>query len=106
MAMNFMTQHKYDVVKYKKPELLDQLKEILGDSFIEDSQNGYEEAITRFLEDHLHQGTIAGNLWYMLNHFSDHPSDEMPDIMVASYLINSIMDHQNEIYRNIEKKCK
>lgn len=102
----FISQIKFDVVSRKKPELLAKLRSLLGDAHLEETPESYDKAVTAFLERKLHQETVSGNLWYMLNHFSDHPSSELPDDLMPMHLVGSIIGKKEEIYRNIEKKCK
>lgn len=104
--MFFLSQLKYDVVTRKKPELLRRLKTIIGREDVAETPDSYDHAAAEFLESRLHQGTVSGNLWYMLNQFSDEPSDELPEDMLAMHLVERIIANRAEICRNIEQKCR
>lgn len=97
---------RFQSTKLKKPQLIQKLIRILGKGNPDWDCETFDAASVQFLEEHLHRGTVSGNLFYMLNTFIDEPYDDLPDILLAGHLINEIMEHKDEIYRNIEKKCK
>lgn len=106
MARFFLTNLSYEATKLKKPELLNRVKHILGKSSFEMSINELDNELVTFLENKLQQGSVSENLMYILNTFVDKASIERSSALHPSNLIEQIMEHKDEIYRNIERKCK
>lgn len=106
MTFYLLEKPCFERVKRINPQLIQKLSRILEKNPADTECEEFDAATVKFLEDTMHQGTVSGNLFFLMNSFLDEPYKNLPETLLPTYLLNEIIAHKDEINQNVIRKCK